>query len=90
MKEYATASIRNVALVSHGGGGKTSLGEALLNLTGATNRVGKVEEGNTVSKLYIVRVPGEERTADGIKFGDHMHCCFGAQVSQHPFHVSCS
>jgi len=49
MKEYATASIRNVALVSHGGGGKTSLGEALLNLTGATNRVGKVEEGNTVS-----------------------------------------
>jgi elongation factor G len=49
MKEYATASIRNVALVSHGGGGKTSLGEALLNLTGATNRVGKVDEGNTVS-----------------------------------------
>jgi elongation factor G len=49
MKEYATASIRNVALVSHGGGGKTSLGEALLNLTGATNRMGKVEEGNTIS-----------------------------------------
>lgn len=49
MEEYATASIRNVALVSHGGGGKTSLGEALLNLTGATNRMGKVEEGNTVS-----------------------------------------
>jgi len=49
MNEYATASIRNVALVSHGGGGKTSLGEALLNLTGAANRMGKVEEGNTVS-----------------------------------------
>ncbi len=49
MKEYPTKSIRNVALVSHGGGGKTSLGEALLYLTGAINRVGKVEEGNTVS-----------------------------------------
>ncbi len=49
MKEYATESIRNVAMVSHGGGGKTSLGEALLYLTGAITRQGKVEEGNTVS-----------------------------------------
>lgn len=49
MKEYPTESIRNVALVSHGGGGKTSLGEAMLYATGATTRLGKVEEGNTVS-----------------------------------------
>jgi elongation factor G len=49
MKEYRTDLIRNVALVSHGGGGKTSLGEALLYATGAINRMGKVEEGNTVS-----------------------------------------
>jgi elongation factor G len=49
MKEYGTEYIRNVALVSHGGGGKTSLGEALLFYTGAINRMGKVEEGNTVS-----------------------------------------
>ncbi len=49
MKEYATESIRNVALISHGGGGKTSLGEALLFHTGAVNRMGKIEEGNTVS-----------------------------------------
>ncbi len=49
MKDYATDAIRNVALVSHGGGGKTSLGEAFLFHTGAINRMGKVEEGNTVS-----------------------------------------
>jgi elongation factor G len=49
MKEYKTELIRNIALVSHGGGGKTSLGEALLYATGAINRMGKVEEGNTVS-----------------------------------------
>jgi elongation factor G len=49
MKEYATEFIRNVALVSHGGGGKTSLGEAFLFHTGAINRAGKIEEGNTVS-----------------------------------------
>lgn len=49
MKEYATEAIRNVALVSHGSGGKTSLAEAALYLCGAINRMGKIEEGNTVS-----------------------------------------
>lgn len=49
MKEYATENLRNVALVSHGGAGKTSLGEALLYHSGATNRMGKVDEGNAVS-----------------------------------------
>jgi elongation factor G len=49
MKEYGTEYIRNIALISHGGGGKTSLGEAMLSLTGAVTRMGKVEDGNTVS-----------------------------------------
>jgi len=49
MKEYATESIRNIALISHGGGGKTCLGEALLYFSGAINRMGQVAEGNTVS-----------------------------------------
>jgi len=49
MKEYATDHLRNVALVSHGGAGKTSWAEAALFATGATTRVGKIEEGNTVS-----------------------------------------
>lgn len=41
--------IRNVILVSHAGAGKTSLGEVILYNTGATTRLGKVEEGNTTS-----------------------------------------
>lgn len=49
MKEYTTQFIRNIALVAHGGGGKTSLGEAMLYVTGAINRMGRVEDGNTVS-----------------------------------------
>jgi elongation factor G len=49
MKEYATDHLRNVALVSHGGAGKTSWVEAALFATGAATRVGRVEEGNTVS-----------------------------------------
>ena len=41
-------SIRNIALVGHGGAGKTSLGEAVLHVTGATNRLGSVPEGTSV------------------------------------------
>ena len=40
--------LRNIALVAHGGAGKTSLAEAILFDTGVTNRLGRVEDGNTV------------------------------------------
>ena len=49
MKEYTTEFLRNIALVSHGGAGKTMLAEAFLHATGATTRLGKVEDGTTVS-----------------------------------------
>ena len=49
MKEYRTESIRNVALVSHSSAGKTMLAEAFLHFTGATTRLGGIEEGTTIS-----------------------------------------
>lgn len=49
MKVYETKEIRNIALLGHGGAGKTTLCEAMLYAAGKTSRLGKVENGNTVS-----------------------------------------
>ncbi len=49
MKEYTTESIRNVAVVSHGSAGKTMLTEAFLHTSGGTTRLGKIEDGTTLS-----------------------------------------
>ena len=49
MKTYEGANIRNVALVGHSHSGKTSLASAMLFTAGATQRFGRVDEGNTVT-----------------------------------------
>jgi elongation factor G len=72
MKEYTTEFLRNIALVSHGGAGKTMLAEAFLHFSGATTRLGKVEDGTTVSdydeeeirrkiSIYTSVIPVEHR-----------------------------
>ncbi len=49
MKDYPAEKIRNIALVGHSGTGKTSLSEAMMFAAGATNRLGKIEDGSTIS-----------------------------------------
>ncbi len=49
MNVYTTEKIRNVVLLGHGGSGKTSLVESMAYLAGITTRMGKVEDGNTIS-----------------------------------------
>ncbi|MBF8266911.1 MAG: fusA [Dehalococcoidia bacterium] len=49
MQSLTVERLRNIVLLSHSGAGKTSLAEALLFATGATSRMGRVDDGNTVS-----------------------------------------
>ena len=49
MKVYDATSIRNIAVVGHGGSGKTQLVSAMLFVAGAVNRMGKVDDGSTVT-----------------------------------------
>jgi len=45
---YTTEGIRNIAILGHGGSGKTSMAESILFLTGVTDRLGRIVDGNTV------------------------------------------
>jgi len=70
MKEYTTNFLRNIALASHSSAGKTILTEAFLHYTGATTRMGRIQDGTTISdfddeeirreiSLYTTVVPVE-------------------------------
>ena len=66
MDVFRTDRIRNVVLLGHSGSGKTSLTEAMAYLSGMTNRLGKVTDGNTVSdfdkeEIKMQRIAAELR-----------------------------
>lgn len=74
MKEYKTEKLRNIALVSHGGAGKTSLAEAMLFHTGAVNRMGKTDEGNSISDYEEEEIRRKQSLSTSIlpiEFQDH-------------------
>ncbi|MCL2053414.1 MAG: elongation factor G [Oscillospiraceae bacterium] len=48
MKQYGIKDIKNIALAGHAGAGKTSLAEALIFKAGASDRLGKIADGNTI------------------------------------------
>ena len=48
MAKFSSDAIRNICLLGHGGDGKTSIAEAMLYLAKATDRLGRIADGNTV------------------------------------------
>ncbi len=66
MQTFATEQIRNVALLSHTGAGKTTLGEAMLFVTGGASRMGRVEDGTTTSDYEPEAVKRRSSTQLGV------------------------
>ncbi len=72
MKEYITSNIRNIVIAGHGGCGKTSFSEALLFTAGATTRLGKIEDGNTVSDYSTEEIARKISISTSL-----LNCSFG-------------
>ena len=69
--------LKNIAIIGHGGSGKTSLAEMMLYKAGVTNRLGRVEDGNTVMDFE----PEELKRGASISSGFHQFGWKGATIS---------
>ena len=66
-----TGDIRNIVLLGHGGSGKTSLTEAILHKTGATNRLGSVDEQTSICDYYDEEKEHQHSIASAIAHAEH-------------------
>jgi elongation factor G len=76
MKDYQTGQLRNVALLSHQGAGKTTFTESLLLTSGAINRAGRVEDGNTVADFEEEEIARQLSLSTGVVALEHRGCKF--------------
>ncbi|MDR0491491.1 MAG: elongation factor G [Oscillospiraceae bacterium] len=71
---YKTENIRNIAILGHGGSGKTSLAESMLFLTGGADRLGKITDGNTVGDSDSEEIKRQISIYLGTMFAEHNNC----------------
>ncbi|MCL2820868.1 MAG: elongation factor G [Oscillospiraceae bacterium] len=71
---YTTEKIRNIALLGHGSSGKTSLAESMLFLTGSSDRLGKVNDGNTVGDSDSEEIKRQITIYLATMFTEHKGC----------------
>ncbi len=74
MKVYEGKAIRNVGLTGHGNSGKTTLAAGMLFLTGATNRLTRVDEGNTVTDFDDEEVQRKITISTGVACAEWNKC----------------
>jgi elongation factor G len=70
MKVYDAASIRNVAVVGHGGSGKTQLVSAILFAAGMVNRLGRVDDGTTVTDHDEEEIARKHTLSAGLAYAE--------------------
>jgi elongation factor G len=70
MKVYETAAIRNVAVVGHGGAGKTQLVSTLLFDAGMTNRLGRVDDGTAVTDFDEEEIARKHTLSTSLAFAE--------------------
>jgi len=70
MAQYATESIRTVALVGHGGSGKTQLASSLLFVAGAVTRLGRVDDGTTVTDFDDEEIARKHTLSSSLAFAE--------------------
>src|SRR5262245_39419367 len=70
MKVYDAAAIRNVAITGHGGCGKTQLVSAMLFIAGAVNRLGKVDDGTTVTDFDEEAIARKHTLSSSLAFAE--------------------
>ena len=68
MKVYSGENIRNVALVGHGHAGKTSLVSAMLYTAGATQRLGRVDDGSTTTDYDDEEIARQMSISTGVAY----------------------
>src|SRR6478735_10940718 len=70
MKVYDAASIRNIAVVGHGGCGKTQLVSTMLFVAGAVNRIGRVDDGTTVTDFDDEEVARKHTLSSSLAYAE--------------------
>ena len=71
MKEFQTKEIRNIALLGHAGSGKTSIIEGILYYTGATSKLGNINDGNTKSDYTDIEKEKKHSLGSTVLIAEH-------------------
>lgn len=74
LKEYSPENIRNISIIGHGGAGKTVFGDAALFTCGAITRIGRIEDGTTISDYHPDEISRQISINSTLLIAEHRNC----------------